>query len=172
MISGNRNHVTGNHNRIFGNENTANGRFNYINDVLQNNDESYDDIGVSTVNFGGPDGGFQIQYSNGTIVNTFGISDNKKTTNKKKVKVAELQFTECPLVTDEDVPVPDDAPDDALSCVICTVNNPICVIIPCMHKNVCCACARILCADGTKERGQVKCPMCQAEVHKIAKVYE
>lgn len=161
-ITGNRNHIVGNHNKIYGNENTASGRFNYINDVLQ--DDNGDD--VNTVNFGGPGDGFQIQYNNGRVVNTFGIKSSPK-----KTKVEEPLFTECPLSTDQDEAVPDDD-DDSPACVVCTTNKPVCVVMPCMHKSVCCACARVLCSDGTKERGQVKCPICQAEVHKIAKIYE
>lgn len=170
-VRGQRNHVTGNHNHIWGNGNTVSGRNNYVNDVLQKNDEADDDDDVDTVNFGGSGGGFQIQYKNGTVVNTFGIVNNSKK-KKSKIAAADPLFTECPLSTDEDVIVPDDAPEDTPTCVVCTTNKPICVIIPCMHKNICCSCARILCADGTKERGQVKCPMCQAEVHKIGKVFE
>lgn len=82
------------------------------------------------------------------------------------------QFIECPLESDKDTPLPLDIDEDVPSCVICTANMPCCVIIPCMHKSFCCACSRVLAAEGTKQRGEVKCPICQGEVQKIAKVFE
>ena len=87
----------------------------------------------------------------------------------KKPKVNDLPFVECPLPTDKDTIALENAPS---SCVICTANVPICVIMPCMHKVICCDCGRKLTADGTKERGEVECPICKAEVHRIAKVFE
>jgi hypothetical protein len=82
------------------------------------------------------------------------------------------KYVECPLPTDQDTALPAEADDEAPSCAICTVNIPICVILPCMHKTICCDCGRKLTDDGFKKRGEVKCPICQAEVHKIAKVFE
>jgi hypothetical protein len=64
------------------------------------------------------------------------------------------------------------APEDSASCVICLDHQPICIILPCMHKSLCCSCARSITANGTKERGQVKCPMCKADVKEIKRVYE
>lgn len=55
----------------------------------------------------------------------------------KKREREELQepiFVECPLPTDQDIVIPEDAPEGTPSCVICTVNAPSCVILPCMHK--------------------------------------
>lgn len=91
---------------------------------------------------------------------------------KRKREEEEPRFVECPLESDKDSPLPEDSVEGIPSCVICTANAPCCVIMPCMHKSLCCACSRVLCVEGTKQRGEVKCPMCQAEVHKIAKVYE
>lgn len=82
------------------------------------------------------------------------------------------KYVECPLPTDKDTVLATEEEEGAPSCVICTVNIPICVILPCMHKIICCDCGRKLTADGMKKRGDVKCPICQAEVHKIAKVFE
>jgi hypothetical protein len=96
---------------------------------------------------------------------------NQKVTKKEK-KEADLIFVECPLPTDLDTVVPDDAPDGTPACVVCTAKAPCCVMLPCMHKSLCCECGRKLAAEGTKQRGEVKCPLCQGVVERIAKVFE
>jgi hypothetical protein len=64
------------------------------------------------------------------------------------------------------------AADDAPSCVVCLENQPNCAVLSCMHKCLCCRCAHDMTSNGTKERGQVKCPLCKADAKKIKRVYE
>lgn len=76
----------------------------------------------------------------------------------------------CPKESEsQDVPAPDDAPS---SCVVCLENQPNCAVLPCMHKCLCCRCARALTDNGTKERGQVKCPLCNRDAKKLKRIYE
>lgn len=100
------------------------------------------------------------------------IEEKPEKRKREEEEEEEPLFVECPLESDKDSPLPEDSVEGIPSCVICTTNTPCCVIMPCMHKSLCCACSRVLASEGTKQRGEVKCPMCQAEVHKIAKVYE
>ena len=105
----------------------------------------------------------------GTIIGSVGdhstthIIEEEEPEKRKREEEEEPLFVECPLESDKDSPLPEDSVEGIPSCVICTTNTP------CMHKSLCCACSRVLCVEGTKQRGEVKC---QAEVHKIAKVYE
>lgn len=75
----------------------------------------------------------------------------------------------CPPESEQDTPLLE---ENVSSCVICLSNNPVCVISPCHHKSLCCGCARTLTEKGTKLRGEVKCPICKADVKKIFKVFE
>lgn len=84
----------------------------------------------------------------------------------------EAKFVDCPSPTDKDTEVPDDAEPGTPTCVICTVNVPCCIIVPCMHKSVCCECSCKLAENGMKRQGEVKCPLCKVEVEKFAKVFE
>lgn len=79
-------------------------------------------------------------------------------------------FIEVPRETEKDDPVAEDAPDSS-SCIICTEYVPVCAIIPCMHKCVCCKCARELGKDGIAEQKSVKCPICRGEIEAIKRVY-
>lgn len=79
-------------------------------------------------------------------------------------------FIEVPRETEKDDPVAEDAPDSS-SCIICTESVPVCAILPCMHKCVCCKCARELGKDGIAEQKSVKCPICRGEIEAIKRVY-
>jgi hypothetical protein len=172
-MTGNNNHVTGNHNKMAGNDNLVTG----------NHNTTQGDNNMCTGSFNASlSGSVAIDMApdsvwNNAVVNIQGKVDIQgifamgdvicyEKTDKKQL------FIECPLESEPDTPIPDDAPDGTPACVVCTANAPSCVILPCMHKSLCCACGRALTAEGTKQRGQLKCPMCQGEVHKIARVFE
>lgn len=84
----------------------------------------------------------------------------------------EVKFVDCPSPTDKDTEVHDDAEAGTPTCVICTVNVPCCITVPCMHKSLCCECSCKLADNGMKRQGEVKCPLCKVEVEKFAKVFE
>lgn len=50
------------------------------------------------------------------------------------------------------------------SCVVCLDRLPMCVVMPCMHKCICCTCARAL--------PKHDCPVCRKPFIQIARVYE
>lgn len=102
-------------------------------------------------------------------------SDQKKQVSRKREREepadAEPVFIECP--TEAEMKEHDkEADEGAPACVVCISNKPMCAVVPCMHKCLCCACARTLTGEGTKEQGQVACPLCKEKVEKIKKVYE
>lgn len=158
-ISGNHNTVIGDNNAILGNHNTITGRgneytgkFNKI--IIEISDESSSSSSIES--------------------SSSSSSEEEESPQKKKSKKREfdLTFVECPLLTDVDVVLAENTADNTPACVICTTNVPCCIILPCMHKSLCCECGRKLTADGTKQSGEVKCPICQTVVHKIGKVFE
>ncbi len=74
-------------------------------------------------------------------------------------------------VSQHDVPVIDDD-STTPTCVVCTVNKPVCIVWPCRHMCMCCECARKLCNDGAAKVGAVKCPVCSSvEVLAIQRVF-
>jgi hypothetical protein len=192
-VTGNNNSVTGNHNTVRGDHNSVTGKgnhwvgkHNHINGKEENSPSSIV-VGNNNIQCGGNivlndvlHGGWSTRGvvigcigGSDTVVNMFDDddSDEPKVTKKEK-KEADLIFVECPLPTDLDTVVPDDAPDGTPACVVCTAKAPCCVMLPCMHKSLCCECGRKLAAEGTKQRGEVKCPLCQGVVERIAKVFE
>jgi hypothetical protein len=132
--------------------------------------------GGVTMSFGG----------DGVVTNTFGpqsddwecIATNNTLPPPSSVPVrcgsaaaaGDPAFIEVPRETEKDDPVAEDAPD-ASSCIICTESVPVCAVIPCMHKCVCCKCAGELGKDGTAEQKSVKCPICRGEIEAIKRVY-
>ena len=83
---------------------------------------------------------------------------------------ASPKYIEVPRETEKDDPIAEDAPDSS-SCIICTESVPVCAVLPCMHKCVCCKCARELGKDGIAEQKSVKCPICRGEIEAIKRVY-
>lgn len=63
-----------------------------------------------------------------------------------------------------DVMLPDDALEETKSCIVCLDRMPICVVLPCFHKCICCTCARSL----TKH----ECPTCRVAIIQISRVFE
>lgn len=195
-VSGDHNSGVGNHNSVTGKGNHWVGKHNHINGKEENSPSLSSSIVFGNNNIqcggnivyrgteciGGPD----------TIVNMPAIprvppalmaatlkativhddDDDEPKVTKKEKKEADLIFVECPLPTDLDTTLPEDAPDGTPACVVCTAKAPCCVMLPCMHKSLCCECGRKLAAEGTKQRGEVKCPLCQGVVERIAKVFE
>lgn len=150
-IDGKDNKITGNHNKVQGHGNTATGTFNKINGEEQRSSGSVVRVGGITI-LG------SIKSGGDVIINS----------NKRPAEEVEEQFVECPLESDKD----EEAAENAPSCVLCMTNVPACIILPCLHKSVCCACARVLAGEGLKKRGEVTCPICRKDVEKIAKVFE
>lgn len=183
-IHGNNNTVTGHHNSIHGTGNKQSGDYNKMNGKQEGGSTPKGSGSVVVNTFGGGQGVITHVFHNhpGSIIGSVGDDDDDKKEKKKEKKKKEKRkheeeeeevvFIECPLESDKDVPLPEDAAEGVPSCVVCTANAPCCVVMPCMHKSLCCACSRVLTGEGTKARGEVKCPLCQGEVHKIAKVFE
>lgn len=200
IVYGNNNTITGHHNSIYGNNNTVTGHHNFINGTGNKQTRNYNKMNGKQQQGSGSGsvvvntfGGGQIVFDNypRSVIGSIGDhsitnividddEDDKKEKKKEKKKKEkrkrdeeeEVVFIECPLESDKDVPLPEDVAEGVPSCVVCTANTPCCVVMPCMHKSLCCACSRVLTGEGTKARGEVKCPLCQGEVHKIAKVFE
>jgi len=88
---------------------------------------------------------------------------------KKRRKDKEEKFVECPTEaqTKEHDKTPPEDDEDAARCVVCLERAPSCAVVPCMHRCVCCVCARLLAGDGTKVRGTVSCPVCKASADMI-----
>jgi hypothetical protein len=91
------------------------------------------------------------------------------TREKKQREDKEEKFVECPTEaqTKEHDKTPPEDDEDAPRCVVCLERAPSCAVVPCMHRCVCCVCARLLAGDGTKVRGTVSCPVCKASVDMI-----
>lgn len=188
-IKGNNNQVTGNHNTVRGNNNHITGKNN--NELGSNNvvDEgrsvsvkynrgrtivnAFNGSSLSSVVIDGVSEGrvkSNSQISTGTIVGGM-YQNNSKPKKKKKEDPVFIEVPTEQEATEQDKPLPEPNEDGRPECRICMSNHPICVIMPCMHQCICCACARILAADGTKEVGQVECPMCKTGVEKIKRVF-
>lgn len=185
-VNGNGNNVTGDYNKIKGTGNNYTGDYNTLNGKKSTKDMpkigksrtfsfEADVIGnvgnqgsVIVNTFGGPDGGLVTQVFRNAPGSRIGKTRERE---EKKKEEEEPQFIECPA-KEEDVALPDDAPDGTPVCSICLSNQPVCVVLPCLHKCICCACARQITGEGTKERGQVACPICKGTVEKIGRVFE
>lgn len=185
-VQGDRNKMTGNSNKMNGTDNHSTGHNNKINGVAQASPSAsggrnvirlgnmtiigaLGDASIMTFNnYPGSSVGTVIASGGSVAVAGASMSDQEFGKLLKKREREEEEFVECPLESEKD----EEAKDGAPSCVICTSNVPACVIMPCMHKSLCCECARSLASQGTKKRGQVKCPVCRAEVEKIKKVFE
>lgn len=155
-IVGSNNHITGDFNKIIGNNNTVVGDYNEI--TGSNNSVRGD--------------GNEGQGNNNTFVgrwNTHGRGDCSSSSSKKRAKAEEVDYVECPTEAqtkecDEVVPEED---EDTVRCVVCIDRAPSCAVLPCMHRCLCCVCARFLAGDGIKARGSVACPMCTAYAEAI-----
>jgi hypothetical protein len=171
-VSGNHNTVTGHNNTILGNHNTITGRGNawtgkFNKHIIEISEES--SSSSSEEEDESSSSSSSVESSSSSSSSSSIESPQKK---KSKKREDDLAFVECPLPTDVDIALPENAADNTPACVICTVNAPCCIILPCMHKSLCCECGRKLTSDGTKYSGEVKCPICQTVVHKIGKVFE
>lgn len=183
-VQGDRNKMTGNSNKMNGTDNRSTGNNNKINGVAQaspsasggrnvirlGNMTIVAEGGSASMTFFNHPGSTVIASGGSLAVAGASMSTQEfgKLLKKREREEEEEQFVECPLESEKD----EEAKDGAASCVICTANVPACVIMPCMHKSLCCECARSLASQGTKKRGQVNCPVCRAEVEKIKKVFE
>jgi hypothetical protein len=108
----------------------------------------------------------------GTVVTGGGGMAVPATSKKAKPAPAEeTLYVEVPTEAEAKTHDREASDDEAAACCICTANVLVCAVFPCRHRCLCCACARELGADGTKERGQVVCPLCQSVVKKIKVVY-
>jgi hypothetical protein len=116
--------------------------------------------GGVTMSFGG----------DGVVMNTFGEALSPCMSPPSSPPPESPKYVEVPRETEKDDPVAEDAPD-ASSCISCTESVSVCVVLPCMHKCVCCKCARELGKDGTAEQKSVKCPICRGEIEAIKRVY-
>lgn len=67
----------------------------------------------------------------------------------------------------EDVHLPEDVPENVKSCAVCLSAVPNCIVFPCMHKCICCTCAREL-----DKKEKLMCPICGVEAKKIRRVFE
>lgn len=200
-VSGNNNQGTGNHNTANGTGNQWNGSYNKVDGQAseKKEDSSYSSYsfndGTMVINGGSSNGsmiidGGNIQIDNlvmsarssspmitihGRRYDRVPLQSGTTTTEKKPKKEEEsdeLPFIECPLESDKDVVIADDAPEGTPTCVVCLSNAPICVLLPCMHKCMCCTCGRQLTGDGLKRRGEVECPLCKKKVERVAKVFD
>lgn len=199
-VNGNHNTVTGNYNSVQGEVgNEVMGRNNHLNGVAVPAPEGSEGVTVNHFGLGGgrtirgSRGNMIIQHANGGITSIGSVGDGgtismscisraksakggkrKKEVSKKREREdapAEAVFIECP--TEAEMKEHDkEAEEGAPACAICISNVPVCAVVPCMHKCLCCACARTLAGEGTKEQGQVACPLCKEKVEKIKKVYE
>lgn len=195
-VTGNGNNVVGDYNKIKGLGNNYTGDYNTVNGKRESVQKGKrgviglvgDQGGTVTVNtFGGPNGlvthvfnnhpgsviaGQTTVVSGGSLIDVVSKKESKK---RQRAEAKEPQFIECPTETDVkegDVALADDAPEGTPSCLVCLSQQPVCILMPCLHKCMCCRCARQLTNDGTKERGQVPCPICKAAVEKIGRVFE
>jgi len=171
-VTGDNNRATGNHNGLHGAGNTATGNFNRINGAEQERPKGRGGSSMSIIGGGtvisGVIGQSIVMDDEGVRVDGVLI---KKSRNAAVPAADEVRYVRCP--TEAEAKTHDkEAPDDAaVACSICTVNELSCIVLPCAHRCLCCGCARTLTAEGTKERGSVACPICQAQVKKIKVVY-
>lgn len=176
-VSGNHNTVTGHNNTILGNHNTTIGKRNvckgsFNKTIIDVSDESSSSSSEEEEEEESSSSSIESSSSSSSSSSSIEPSQKKKSKKRELSSGDDLAFVECPLPTDVDIALPENAADNTPACVICTVNAPCCIILPCMHKSLCCECGRKLTSDGTKYSGEVKCPICQTVVHKIGKVFE
>ena len=163
-VVGNANSFVGNHNLVDGDKNRCTGNHNHMTGVDNNAVGSYNKIN------GEDQGGMTILSGQSIVVDGSGIwIDGVR--HDKKQKSKEPKFIQVP--TEDEAKKHDrEAPEDApTACSVCLTNELCCAVLPCMHRCLCCKCARELAADGTKQRGQVACPLCKTDVKKIKLVY-
>lgn len=181
-IVGDQNDIRGDYNSIAGNDNTCKGDYNDSNGV---NNEMHGDcntesavgrqrvIPVAGAKIGVLGNANTVFMDGGGIAvqGTHQVFNNYPGSIIGGMAVPKVRYVQVP--TEAEVKAHDkEAEDDAAAaCSICTVNVLTCAVLPCMHRCLCCACARMLAADGTKERGQVECPLCKGVVKKIKVVY-
>lgn len=104
--------------------------------------------------------------ANGGQVNTGIVGGFVFSKKKPKVEVLEPKYVECPPSTDLE------HDKDGDSCCCCMVKVANCICVPCNHIKTCVECSRVLCAEGVKEVGQVKCPICKEDCISIKRVFQ
>jgi hypothetical protein len=134
-VNGNNNQIVGNHNTTQGDDNMCTGRHNKT-EGIANSDNVVDDNVIVVVN--DDDNVVRVNNFGGFSETSWFGNIRKPKPKKKKQKEPEDEpiFIECPLASDPDTLVPDDAPDGTPMCVVCTANAPSCIILPCMHKSL------------------------------------
>lgn len=168
-MTGDNNTITGNGNTIRGDNNSIRGSDNTI---YGDNCNVVGDYNTCT----GDNNILKGVYNRS-------VGDNN-TTKKKGCKIVQISLGDAVTrmkrereevlyieVPTEAEALEHDKPGNALECRVCMDNEPLCVILPCMHLCVCCACARKLAADGTKEQGSVECPICKTKIEKMKCVF-
>jgi hypothetical protein len=190
-VNGPHNRCTGNHNSMVGDDNKATGSYNRINAVEQKGGGTGMIVrsggGVTAFASGGMivNAGSVRSYGQRIVMDADGITVDRVRVEPtvinnfngstepaiKKARPKETRFVQCPTETEAKEHDKESTDDAAAACSICMSNQLTCIVTPCMHRCLCCACARTLSAEGTKERGSVKCPICQAEVKKMKVVY-
>jgi hypothetical protein len=168
VITGNNNNVKGNHNVITGNNNTIKGNYNRS---TGNNNKMQGDHCTTNGSNNSVNGELTQQNTDVMTFYNYGgsridhqgvISDQKK-----RSRSPSPGYIEVPIETEKD----EEAPEDGASCVICITSLPLCAVIPCGHKCICCKCARDIAKDGTAQVGSVNCPVCRENVEKIIRIY-
>lgn len=190
-VSGVRNRGKGHHNTLFGGDsNSCDGSFNKarpqqleIPSPASSSDEDDGKYSAGTVivsSGGGVSGNVFVNGKHYKVngAGSLDIVGGVVFVGGKRIKSleeeAEPRYVEVPTEHEQraqDTEVPEDAADDALTCVVCLLRAPVCAAVPCMHRRFCCACARSLAQDGTKQRGTVACPVCKAQVEAFRVVY-
>ncbi len=197
-VTGSNNAWTGNNNKLDGAAATVTGLNNKVNgkNVAMSQDKYNKNQGViiggtiiGSVGKGavfrkGNNGNWSME-ENGVMMNFNNNNNNEEESDdddeeeeeeeeeipskKHRERSPSPKYIEVPMETEKDDPVKNDT--DA-SCVLCLESIPICVVLPCMHKCMCCKCARDIAIEGVAEQGSVKCPVCRSAVEAIKKVYE
>lgn len=143
-IVGDENGITGNENRIKGQRFMVRGHNNSIKGLYGVVDGNNNDIV----------GDFMDVFGSGNKINGLCCTLNEEPYYPKKHPgIEEIEFDKEP-------------PNNGPTCVICYVNTPCCVILPCMHLCVCISCSVELAKDNKWE-----CPICKEEIDAIRRVF-
>ena len=66
---------------------------------------------------------------------------------------------------------PPPAPDDSMLCVICLHRPRSHILMPCGHYVLCTTCAEVYDVGAPKAKRQMLCPICNAQVSRVNKVF-
>jgi hypothetical protein len=186
-VSGNKNHIKGDGCNVNGSENVVDGKgcnVNGSNNKVKFPKKRERSNGISVNTFRGGNSlvnllnslfGTVTSSSNSMIsnvgdggqVNTGTVGGFVVAKKKKpKVEVPEPKYVECPPPADLE------HDKDGDSCCCCMVKVANCICSPCNHMKTCVECSRVLCAEGIKEVGQVKCPICKEDCTSIKRVFQ